>query len=227
MLNETTRKVVGFMRSVFRKVLVVLVAVFALGAVASASALASPQWRENGVRVTESKPVTFSGTLTLEDNPTKQGEFTCSLSDKGTVGSEGKGSVTESTLTNCKILKSPICEKAQPVTVKAIHLPWTTQLYLPGPGTGNSVKSSGAGLPGWTWECKVLGFKYTDTCSGELFGSAFESGLGVVGEVLGGPAYQEAISCEKGGSHGGNINHSIITDKVKATSGANLSVTRE
>jgi hypothetical protein len=180
------------MTSIFRSVLAALVLVLALSAIASASALASPEWYENGVAVKESKPVTSEGTLTLEGpfGYMAKERLKCSFSSKGTVSPAGKGSVTEEKLTNCKreatsgneIVK---CQEGQPLTATAVHLPWTTQL-----ASSSENQNQTPGAVGWKWGCRTFfeefeGFKvetvFSNECVGGLTG-AIANEIGGVGE---------------------------------------------
>ncbi len=173
------------MRSVFRKVLVVLVAAFALGAVAAASAFASPEWYLNGKKVTESTSVTDKGKINLKVNGEEE-TVTCSLSGKGTVGPGGTGSVTESKLSECnrKVLgeSQPLCDEKQ--TTTAIHLPWRTTLGgSEKTRLHNWLENSGAGLPAWKWECRIreapVEQKYKMECEGDVINHVENKGSGV------------------------------------------------
>jgi hypothetical protein len=218
------------MKTTFRTALVALAAVLVLAATTAASALATPQWRENGVRVTESKAATSTGDFQLEE-PTSEKtaiRFNCTLVSKETIGAEGTGTITEANLTKCKVAKYGLCETSQPVTIKAINLPWKTDLYPAGASQVYQELWSGSKstLPGWTWECTVvLGVKVTETCEGAVRGPLSNAeGLGVE-RILAGPEYQEPIPCKHGKAD--STIQLVNSDFIKAASGANLSVTRE
>jgi hypothetical protein len=217
------------MRSMSRTVLVALATVAASVAMTAApvSALASPHWLENGVRITESKPFTSEGTvfhLQISSERLNQITVSCSIHGKGTVGAEGTGSLTESSLTNCSITESTgACEKNQPFTIKPLNAPWSMALYNQ---TGVHIKlGSGGKEPGWKLECTELGtVKVSESCTGLVYGSVSNWTNGEVGEALGGPQFQEPIHCEHGSA---NLTKQLINDHLKLASGAQLSVSSE
>jgi hypothetical protein len=99
------------MRSMFRTVLVALLAVLALGAVASASASAH-EWKVNGSPVVAAKEVTFSGgSFEMEVRAFSFSAKCRKVSGKGDVEAEGKGKATELKLTECttNVIESPEC----------------------------------------------------------------------------------------------------------------------
>jgi hypothetical protein len=170
------------MRSMFRSVLLALVAALAVCGVAAASASASPaEWLLNGAPVTESTLVTLSlksgTTVTLADKTPEGGTFetkiTCSgFTGKGTVAPAGAGKITEFKLSKCTRTKQGICEaetKAQEESkewVKAIKLPWETRLAERNASTAEFLlKGNGPGASaGWEFECKAFGFTVKDEC---------------------------------------------------------------
>jgi len=122
--------------------------------------------------LTEPIAVESLGELTLEDMSAGT-RITCKGKDKGTVGPGAADEITEIAAEECKFVSGHAgsCTESDPVTAKAVHLPWDTELVLPeGAGTmaRDDIKTSGAGTPGWSVECTVLGiFKIQDTCEGE------------------------------------------------------------
>jgi hypothetical protein len=146
------------MRSSIGRMLVALVAVCALGAVTTASALATPKWYENGIAITESKSVKSEFTKWEFEDKTPLGgtnstRVKCSAASKGTVAQEGKGTTTELTLTGCTFVKAGVCEHKEGETPKvtATGLPWKTQLIEVGIEVRNKIEA-GAGIQ---IECKA------------------------------------------------------------------------
>jgi hypothetical protein len=221
--KDDKREVLLFMRSIFRSVLVALVAVSALGAVAAASALAA-QWRENGAPVTETKPVTYTGTIKFEGGA-EDGAFKCNISGKGTIkGAEG--SATEVTFSGCNEIRRPtICEASKPFTVKPIHLPWRTSLFENFRHEVGTQLTGNTEQVGFQWECTALGIKITESCSdnNRMQGRTLnEEALGEVRESYGNEE-PEFILC----NHTKETGPIHITNYVKAGSGAKLTVTKE
>jgi hypothetical protein len=139
-------------KPVLGKFLMVLLAACAFGALASASAFASPEWYLNGNKLTESIATTSSGELKMEafDGSATE-EWTCKVSGAGTVGTAGKSTVTEQKLTSCKYADHGIeaCEEGKPVTVTAANLPWAGQLSY----SMSPVANVFGAKAGWKWEC--------------------------------------------------------------------------
>lgn len=168
------------MRSMFRSMILALVAALALSAAAAASASATEwEWLLNGTPVTESTAVTLSeSTVELNDlnAPSANGNgqsLTCSgsVSGKGTVAPKGAGTITELKLTKCTLVHQGECKKESKEAeeskewVKALHLPWKTQLdKSSGIGLWKTT-TGGTGSPGFRWECETLIGKYVDECT--------------------------------------------------------------
>jgi hypothetical protein len=219
------------MRSMFRTVLAALATVLALSAIASASALASPEWYENGIAVKESKPITSEGEIIVETQRGTIGniikeELHCSVSGKGTVGTAGKGSITESKLTKCKKVGGPQCEEGQLITATAVHLPWKAQLAITNTGKWLNEQTGTAGSPGWKWECKTAVFgeeHFKNACEGGNPRAAIANESWGVLESMEGFSTQGAFRCKTGsGIEGWGIPY--LAYHVKATGGVILSV---
>lgn len=144
---------------------VIAVAISAgLGAVA-ADAYTGPTWTLSGSEVTSNVSIKSKdvGGLTLEDSGTGAA-IECKITDEGTIGPEGKGKITSISTSACKTLK--VCQEGE-IVAKAVHLPWNTQLEEVEASARDKISSSGAGAPGWSVECLVLGIKTKDECTGE------------------------------------------------------------
>jgi hypothetical protein len=142
-------------------------AMMVIGAAIPANAFAGT-WEINGSPVTES--VTIKSTSTEAQFEDTKGDLgtpatvQCSLSEEGTVNKEGKGTITKFTASSCTGVRA--CE-ASGATVKALHLPWDTQLAESEKELREKISSGGSGTPGLQIECKVLGITFKDECTGE------------------------------------------------------------
>jgi hypothetical protein len=188
-----------------------LVVVFAVSAVAGASASAAPVWKLSGAEITKATTV-LSESIT-EGKPAEKGslkladkkagtEIECEGTDEGTVGPGNKDEVTKVEATKCKFIKSGSCEASKAVTAKAVELPWITELYEPEAGKiRDHVKAhAGGGAPGWKVECTVGGiFKVQDTCTNES-NTAMNNVAGGVEAVF--DAKTPKAKCSLGGEEG-------------------------
>lgn len=156
--SKTMRKI--------QTILLALVAVLAFGAITAAGASAL-EWLVDGLAITGAVSVDSESVaakpLELEDMGTGV-KISCEGTDEGTIEPAGKDKETVVTenLASCKVLAgSGTCKKI--LAVKAVDLPWKTQLL----GTGrDEIKAEGAGAPGWLVECEGLfGIKVDDTCT--------------------------------------------------------------
>jgi hypothetical protein len=204
-----------------------LVAALALSGVAAASASAAFEWKLNGVRVTESVPVKMEGSIQLVDKkgglPGGSDQVTCSVSNKGTVGTEGKGTITESSLTHC--VGGGICMGETKPVAKAYHLPWATKPYKNPEEKAVSELRGTAGSPGWEWECHSAFGTIVDKCTTQagwtLLTNTSELGVGIVAEQSGGGPLPTILDCTRGGESG----EMRVEDHIKAVSGGSLEVT--
>ena len=142
----TTRKRRSTMLKRLRIVGLCLVAVFAVSAVGAASAFASPEWLQNGLKLTSALSVTSKGKLKLTDTKggLKKGSVTieCTGTDKGTVGPGAADELTEVKATECKHVAGEECPSP---SAEAVHLPWKTELYEEGSAIRDKVAET-AGL---------------------------------------------------------------------------------
>jgi hypothetical protein len=159
-------------------------AVFAMSAVAAASASAEHQWLINGSLLASPVKTHSKGTLTLTDHTVTGGEtqVTCTGFDDGFVGPHALDlilAVTAELLgTNKKITCSFVagknggCEASTAPTAEAVGLPWRTELYLRGAEVRDMITPDGAGNPGWAVTCKTILGNMTDTCTTALGSTA-------------------------------------------------------
>jgi hypothetical protein len=176
------------------------------------------EWRE----VTSSDPVKLTNAtgqkLRLEDMAAET-TIECTGEGEGTVGTGNSDSIKSITAKACTFVKHGKCEESDPVTASAVHTPWTTELTLMGGQTWDTIKSSGAGTPGWTVECTVLGiFKIADTCEGTAQTKMENQSNGTVKASFEGAASGKA-KCSVGGAEQGLVEGATI---ITATSGHGL-----
>ncbi|HTA14311.1 MAG TPA: hypothetical protein VK781_05580 [Solirubrobacteraceae bacterium] len=133
----------------------------------AAAAFEGPAWSVGETEVSESVAVKSKdvGGITFEDTSTIVGSVSvqCSITDEGSVRAQGKGEVTTISATACKNVKQ--CSGT--ITAKAVHLPWASQLEEVEGKPRLKISNSGAGAPGWSVECTILGVKVKDECTGE------------------------------------------------------------
>jgi len=155
--------------------------------------------------------------LELEDMGTGV-KISCEGTDEGTIGPEGKDEETTVTenLASCKVLAgSGTCKKI--LAVKAINLPWHTQLEE----SRDVISSSGAGTPGWLVECEgFLGIKVDDSCTLEEGSTAVKNlEAGTLETVF--DAESGEANCSVGGEKQGLVIGAVI---ILLTNGESLSV---
>ncbi len=203
------------MRSMFRRVLLALVAVTALTAVAAASASAH-EWLLNEKPVTESTPITFSltpgTTFRMKDGAGLGESLTCAaVTGKGTVGPKGAGTITEFKVSKCTRTKQGGCksetktEEEGKEWVKTYQLPWEMK-FVGAPDEMEPVSSGHR--PGWEFECtSITKEKLQDKCF--RFSEFFRTELYRVSEGVeeGFPTHPETekFSCSLGGSESGEV----------------------
>lgn len=168
------------MRLISKSVLIVVAALALTGVTAAAAS--AHEWLVNEGKVKTLTPVTNSGTFTIERKSESEGSETlkkCSLSGKGTVAAEGKGTVTEWKLTGCSLNPhyGGQCKEGT-LTASATELPWKTEL---GEGLG---KISNLFTQTITWSCKVTVLEkeelWTVTCKGDHAGFLSKEKPGVL-----------------------------------------------
>jgi hypothetical protein len=154
----------------FRIVGLVLVVVFAVSAVVSASASAL-QWLLNGRPITTPVTIKSSGTLTLADLAAGT-TIECEGSGEGTVGPAANDLEKSIKAENCKFVKQGSCEaeeKHKP-NAQPLGLPYLTLLLGLEGNSGTwfdrlRSEKSGSNI-GWEVECGVGGIlTVTDKCT--------------------------------------------------------------
>jgi hypothetical protein len=163
---------------------------------AIAQAYTEPTWSVGESEVTKSTAVhsASEGQLTFED--THAYAASCKIATEGTVGTEGKGEITHASATECKGTKGCVGT----VTAKAVHLPWDTRLDEIEEKASELISSSGAGQPGWAFECTA--FKIKDECIGEIT-AGIKDVSGGVNVVFG--SGSEHANCSIGGEKSGSV----------------------
>ena len=143
---------------------VAIVAIFAFGVVSAGSAFALESViLVSGAKATKAEPVNSAniGSILFEDM-TEEIDVTCTtVTDTGTVGPGKEDHVTTVTISGCS---SSGCTGTP--TVKAVKLPWKTEVVLSGSVYLDLILSGGSGKPGYEVTCvKIISIK--DTCETE------------------------------------------------------------
>jgi hypothetical protein len=161
------------MQSVTRRLIVALVAVFALGAVASSAALASPEWyvKKGGTYSKVKEAVKFKGNFRLEEIVTPKGyglPYNEPFGLKCTSTSEGE--LKSGGITDITIIRGPTCQALDTCervveNVYFYNIPWQLELYTEGTEIRDKFVSGPNGLAGFGFVCKTrwLGEKKVET----------------------------------------------------------------
>jgi hypothetical protein len=214
---------VGFMTAL------VLCAISVTGASAETTLLA--EWLLEGKPVTANTATVIEGEWLYEDMKTAT-DILCSFKFVGTIGPNGVDSITlledleaKDNSLNCIITAKGACEEANGtlITVIPVNLPWATKLILMENGEFlDEIFSSGAGNPGTLIECKALGIKVDDTCTGATQTQEKNVTGGVESIFNESEAITPAGNCTIGGT-GANL----TVGKGTTTSPASLTVSSE
>ncbi|MGH2853211.1 MAG: hypothetical protein ACRDLF_03345 [Solirubrobacteraceae bacterium] len=153
--------------------------------------------------------------MTLKDTKTALGvsEVRCNAGgrSKGTVGPGGKDEVTsaevEKSKENCRGLK--VCESESIKEVKAIHLPWKTELFETESAIQDKIEGTGGGA-GWKVVCSAAFVgERTDECEAETgkpeiatLTNAVTSGVLLVKGVF---LNRRKAKCTEGGKESGEV----------------------
>ncbi len=165
------------MKSIVRAVPLTLVATLALSAVATSSALASPEWyvKKSGTFTKASTAVNVkleASKFTFIDNTGElyNGWSCTGYFGEGTIESGGLGKIRtfepELPEKHCKggELKKGVNECKELNKLVPFHLPWSTTLYTEGSEIRATLGSSGAGAPGFEYRCTTLTGSKTVAC---------------------------------------------------------------
>jgi hypothetical protein len=155
--------------------------------------------------VAETREVTSSGTLELEDSETLAGASSveCPGTDVGTIGAGGSDSTVNITVGTCKKVKEGGCKTLEKVEPR--NLPWATQLVEEGGEVRDTITSLVAGKsPGWAVTCNTLLGKKTDVCEGvtstAVNANRTEGSVEAIFE-----AKSKAAKCSEGGAASGHV----------------------
>jgi hypothetical protein len=159
------------MRSKYTKVLVALVAVFALGAVASSAALAAtPEWQFGGKAIKTALKVegrwsgeTGSTALKLTDPKLKE-VFTCETDSLNSISAKTV-ETTSVEWESCKISSGGECEPNHQPEEVPTGLPWKAELYEEGGKLRERIKGSGGKAVGWSFVCRHAGLFVGNECT--------------------------------------------------------------
>lgn len=142
------------------EIFVVLLAAFALGAIAVASASAAVVWDQAGAEVKEATAAQAHGTLTFNKEGLVNVTVLCSVLFVGTVGPRSKDLVsglenlsgTEKNLILCESHTTAAC--GGKVVVHSENLPWNTELLTLNP-IRDDFTEDGKGTPAWLLLCET------------------------------------------------------------------------
>ena len=178
-------------------------------ATASAETQLLAEWLVNGIGVTGTTATVGEGEVLLEDMGTGA-DFLCSAKFVGILSPNGEAAITliedleaKDDSLNCIITAKGPCEEANGalVTVIPVNLPWAVLLVLMENGEFlEEIFSSGAGAPGILTECKALGIKVDDTCTGATQAQKKNVTGGVEGIFNENEAITPAGNCTIGGT---------------------------
>ncbi len=192
------------------------------------------EWEWSELKGTEAV-VGVGTTITLRDKNATGGSTAvqCSGTQEGSVGPGNFDRVTKVTVKaeNCKRVENTLCESV--VEVKAVNLPWQTELYETESKIFDRINTVGtAGKePGWAVTCKTLLGNKTDTCEAE--GTGKEESLLLENKVTKGTeaellvlatfAKKNKAKCSEGGAKEGEVEGSVAN---LLTNGWALQVTK-
>lgn len=160
------------------------------GTLSVGTSAAKVPWLLSGVGLSKSIATTWKGKLSVSNSETIGIE--CEDTAEGTAGLYGGGTITKLTMSNCKSVQ--LCEKSEPMSIEALHLPWNTEMVSEG-SAQDRIVGAGKGAPGFELSCRIFGgLKETEECSGGLRAEA-TNGVGGVNAVFDDP---EKLSCQKG-----------------------------
>jgi hypothetical protein len=197
-------------------------AVLAFGAMSAANASAG-EWLLNGAKITTAVHAVTEGTwllLALGFGGFSVTHVICNGKLLGTVGPGVKDEVTKveslsgATTVDCEVLHSElgICSGSLLALVKAINLPWATELLLPsGTEIVDHFTSTVAGKEvGFEVECTTgTGGKFKESCEGNVLTKPLSN---VTGGVLGEILNALSKSCSGGtGTVGHTYGHGVTT----------------
>jgi hypothetical protein len=186
-----------------------LVVVVGLAAI-SAEPASATEWLLNGAAIVSPVSVDSEGSYLLTDiNFFITWDLLCNFTDEGTVGAGARGvTVTVTVTATCSLMSG---ECGSPV-VKAIDLPWGTELVLNGSEIRNNIKAEGKGEPGYEITCNTILGLVKDVCKTEKGSERFvvnnASGVELESDGLTAPS-----NCSVGGVESGLIEgpHLILT----------------
>ncbi len=210
------------MRFICKSVSSMFAVVLAIGAIGASSAFASPEWyagtpvwQQAGGGLSESTATVSKGTVKLTD--TVEGvsiEVECEATGGGTAGPGAADTETALTMSKCVVLKIGSCVKLE--EVKALHLPWKTELADSGGTIVDVTTEDGKGLPGFKFTCNIPGLgKVADECTAKTLSPTATNVAGGVDTTFAG----EKLNCSLGGTGSGKLEGAQL---VEATKGGKL-----
>ncbi len=126
------------------------------------------EWNE--IKSTEGVKVKGETLTLIDEGVSSTIQCTAEEEGEGAVGPGNKGRITSgkvnSPSTNCKRITGA-CEVGKIEEVKAVDLPWQTELVETEKKVQNKLEGTTNGEPGWAVTCKSAAGKITDTCTAE------------------------------------------------------------
>jgi hypothetical protein len=211
------------MRSIYRTALLTLVLALATGAVTASGAYAAQEWymsstpaaaewQQGGKALSETRTTTWKGKVDISDWVLET-TVECEGAGEGTVGVGAAGKFTAWTLSKCAFLKAGACSKLE--NVKAVDLPWSTELVYSRGATHDVVK--GEGGPGFQFTCTAFGIKFPDKCTMPTLSASLGNATGGVNA-----SFSPEATCVFGSmKDSGRVEGSGV---IEATTGGKLEV---
>ena len=176
----------------------------------------APEWRQGSAKLSASVATKSKGTVKLTDEG--HGEWECEATGEGPAGLGAVGEETKWGASKCTVV-SGSCEASKGAALKAVHLPWRSELLIPGGASYDMITSSGKGAPGYTIECTVGGIlKVVDECTATTLKTYMTDVTGGVDAAFDG----EKLYCSMGGTGKGTLEGTML---LEATKGGELEVT--
>lgn len=201
----------------------VIAVAFAVSAIAASAALAAPEWyvpkapewQQSGVSLSEASATKWKGTVTIVDNGEENASVECETSGEGSAGPGAVDKETTWSFAGCHLVHAGKCTKFE--SVKAVGLPWHTELVYSGKAIHDVIHTEGTGQTGFQINCTFNGLKLGDNCTAKtLETSTANVSVGVSAALIG-----QGVKCLGGGE--GSLSG---TQTIEASKGAALEANR-
>ena len=176
----------------------------------------APEWRQGGAKLSASVATKSKGTVKLTDEG--YGEWECEGTGEGSVGLGAVDEETKWSTSKCAVIPGS-CEAGKAAELKAVNLPWHSELLIPGGASYDMITTGGKGALGYKMECTVGGvLKVVDECTGTTLKTYMTDVTGGVDATFDG----EKLKCSTGGAGKGTLEGTLL---VEATKGGVLEAT--